>query len=249
MQVYDIEKYRNETLTYLNDITKKFPKGQEKKLLIFRFSDSPSGSDWIDDSQKAGIICRLITYPQNVSYKEARSTLNGFYYPGHIDGIVVEKPNTGAVMRLLEDIPREVDVMGCGRDSKFLPAAPKGIVEYLLNAFNYDFNNKICVVVGMGRVCGETCANTIKGLGATIIWCEHNTIGFEKCCKEADIIICASNKENIITPDMVRAETIVIDTGEYGVQNSPTRCDISTSDMRTLMRLAAIENTVFGIPN
>ena len=110
--MYDIEKYRNETLTYLNDITKKFPKGQEKKLLIFRFSDSPSGSDWIDDSQKAGIICRLITYPQNVSYKEARSTLNGFYYPGHIDGIVVEKPNTGAVMRLLEDIPREVDVMG-----------------------------------------------------------------------------------------------------------------------------------------
>lgn len=245
--MYDIAEYKNNTLKYLKDITSKLPKEEEKRLLIFRFSDRAMESELVNESNQAGVLSRLITCPKNISYKEAKNALNEFYHPGHIDGIVIENPNTSSALRLLDDIPRYVDVMGYRGDSKFLPAAPKGLTEYLINTFNYEFKNKICLIVGMGRLCGETCANTIKGLGSTIVWTEYNSYGFEKNCKEADIVICASNKENIVTPDMVRADTIVVDTGEYGVQNSPSRCNIGVSEMQTLMRLAAIENTIFGI--
>ena len=78
--------------------------------------------------------------------------------------------------------------------------------------------------------------------GATVIGCNSQTKNIKKKCLNADIIITAVGKKNILTADMVKQGTIVIDAG-ITMRNKKTVGDV---DFENVVKIAKYITPVPG---
>ncbi len=104
------------------------------------------------------------------------------------------------------------DVDGLGPNSPFDAATPKAIL-WLLGGYNIDFKGKTVVVVGQGLLVGAPLATMLEDSGAHVIRCDKSTADLRSEVMKADIIVTATGQPNLITADMVKSGTVVIDAG------------------------------------
>ena len=134
--------------------------------------------------------------------------------------------------RVIETVKPEKDVDGfhpenVGRMMKNLPsfisATPFGILT-LLDTYNIETEGKHCVVVGRSQIVGSPMANLMsrnaKPGNCTVTICHGRTKNLEHYTKQADILICAVGKPEMITFEMVKEGAVVIDVGTTRVPDS-----------------------------
>ncbi|MEK7065306.1 MAG: bifunctional methylenetetrahydrofolate dehydrogenase/methenyltetrahydrofolate cyclohydrolase, partial [Patescibacteria group bacterium] len=68
-------------------------------------------------------------------------------------------------------------------------------------------------VVGLGKLVGEPLVQILRARGADVLTCDIKTKDTKKRCLQADVLITAVGKRNLITADMVKRGAIVIDAG------------------------------------
>jgi methylenetetrahydrofolate dehydrogenase (NADP+)/methenyltetrahydrofolate cyclohydrolase len=76
-----------------------------------------------------------------------------------------------------------------------------------------DLAGKTAVVVGRSLLVGKPMAMLLLQAGATITVCNSKTRDLAAHTREADIIVAAVGRRNIITADMVKPGAVVIDVG------------------------------------
>ncbi len=124
-------------------------------------------------------------------------------------GIIVQLPCSNSD-QLISKIPPGKDVDGLTGKSKFLPATVKGILT-LLN--KDDFSGEHVVIVGRSNIVGKPLALEMINRRATVTVCNSKTKNLGKFTKTADILISATGHPNLITKNMVKPGSIVIDVG------------------------------------
>jgi methylenetetrahydrofolate dehydrogenase (NADP+)/methenyltetrahydrofolate cyclohydrolase len=83
----------------------------------------------------------------------------------------------------------------------------------MLESINYPVRGARAVVVGASNIVGKPMAMLLLQAGATITICNSKTRDLAAHTREADIIVAAVGRRNIITADMVKPGAVVIDVG------------------------------------
>jgi methylenetetrahydrofolate dehydrogenase (NADP+)/methenyltetrahydrofolate cyclohydrolase len=98
----------------------------------------------------------------------------------------------------------------------FLPCTPHGVMQLLTRSGN-DPSGKYLVIVGRSNIVGKPLmammVQKAKGANATVTVVHTGTADMAHYVREADIVIAAAGKANMVTADMVKDGAVVIDVG------------------------------------
>lgn len=94
----------------------------------------------------------------------------------------------------------------------FVPCTPKAILHILEN-IDTEFEGKHAVVIGRSNILGKPVAKLLLDKNCTVTVCHSKTKDLAYHTKQADILVLAAGKMNLIKGDMIKEGTILIDAG------------------------------------
>ncbi len=141
--------------------------------------------------------------------------------PDHIDDETI----LGAI-----DIEKDVDgfhPLNIGRlsmkrrDPLFVPCTPRGCIE-LLDRTGIEIEGKRAVVLGRSNIVGLPVAMLLLHRNATLTICHSRTKNLPDVVREADILIAAVGRAEMVKGDWIKPGAAVIDVGVNAVDD-PTK--------------------------
>jgi methylenetetrahydrofolate dehydrogenase (NADP+) / methenyltetrahydrofolate cyclohydrolase len=159
----------------------------------------------------------------DISESELREVLGKLNDDPQIDGVIVFQPLPDHLDR---DLPANVlsvdkDIDGitysnAGRLSlgvpHLVPSTPMGGIE-ILRHYEIPVEGKHAVVVGRSPVVGQPMALLLLAENATVTVCHSRTPDLAAHTSQADIVVLAAGRSNVVTGDMIREGATVLDFG------------------------------------
>ena len=183
---------------------------------------------------KMGIHSRQITLPADTPEDELLGVVQGLNADPEIHGILVQLPlpdhvDEGAVIEAIDpgkDVdgfhPINVGRLATDSGDFFAPCTPAGVIEMLLRS-GHDPNGKHAVIVGRSNIVGRPLASLLMrkapGGNATVTVAHSRTPDLGAVTREAEILIVAMGRPEMITADMVGEGAVVIDVGTNRVDD------------------------------
>jgi len=206
-------------------------------LTVILVGDDPASLVYVGMKQKAcekyGLGSETIRMSGDTSEEELLKLIARLNNNPAVHGILVQLPVPKQISpkKVIESISPDKDVDGLhpvnrGRlaigDDCFLPCTPAGVQQLLLrNGFRTE--GKHIVVVGRSSLVGLPFALMMmqkkEGANATVTVCHTGSGDLKRYTKEADILVAAAGRANIITADMVRVGCVIIDVGTNRVDD------------------------------
>ncbi|HEY1229061.1 MAG TPA: tetrahydrofolate dehydrogenase/cyclohydrolase catalytic domain-containing protein, partial [Ramlibacter sp.] len=94
----------------------------------------------------------------------------------------------------------------------FWPCTPYGCMK-MLESIGYSLRGKHAVVIGRSNIVGKPMAMMLLAQSATVTICHSATADLGAMTRQADVIVAAVGKRNVLTADMVKPGAVVIDVG------------------------------------
>lgn len=172
---------------------------------------------------ETGITSKQYLLPDTTTEDELITLVKELNRDENVDGILVQLPlpkgiNERAVIETIvpeKDVdafhPVNVGKMFLGLDS-FAPCTPSGVIR-LLDEYNVEIKGKNCVVIGRSNIVGKPMAMLLLGRHGTVTVCHSKTPDISVYTKNADIVVVAVGKANVVTGDMIKDGAVVIDVG------------------------------------
>lgn len=164
--------------------------------------------------------CQVDIYKLNESSKleDIKLLIQTLNDDDNVNGIMIQLPLPESLKdkrdELINLISDSKDVDGLKSESNFLHPTSKAIMEILAMAI---LETKIDVmtvcVIGANGMVGRPIVKELKKLGYIVLEADSKTSDLKKLTIDADCIISATGVMNLVTSDMVREESIVIDAG------------------------------------
>ena len=203
-------------------------------LAVIRIGEDPASGVYVGNKEKAcsrvGIKSYIFHLKDSVEQKEVEQLLNKLNLDNDIDGMLLQLPISKKfdAQRLISFINPGKDVDGLneqniGKLVKNEPAmrscTPAGIIN-LLRSQNIDIEGKKIVVIGRSLLVGKPLSLMLLNLNATVTMTHSKTINLNEICKEADILIAAAGKPNLIDSSFVKEGAVIIDVGIHRLKSS-----------------------------
>ena len=97
-------------------------------------------------------------------------------------------------------------------EPRFVPCTPLGVMK-ILEALHVDLTGKQAVVVGRSRLVGNPVAKLLQDANATVTICHSKTKDLASVTRNADILVVAMGRPQVIRSDYVKEGAVVIDVG------------------------------------
>lgn len=137
-----------------------------------------------------------------------------------IHGIIVQLPYPGVdIEAVLAAVAPHKDIDGLGPESNFDMPTPQAIL-WLLAGYNISHKDKKVAVIGQGRLVGAPVSDMLEGSGAIVTRCDNTTTDLKSITLQSDIIISATGQAGLLTPNMVKPETVIIGAGTSDIGGS-----------------------------
>ncbi len=203
-------------------------------LAVIRIGEDPASGVYVGNKEKAcsrvGIKSYIFHLKDSVEQKEVEQLLNKLNLDNDIDGMLLQLPISKKFdeQRLISFINPGKDVDGLneqniGKLVKNEPAmrscTPAGIIN-LLRSQNIEIEGKKIVVIGRSLLVGKPLSLMLLNLNATVTMTHSKTINLNKICKEADILIAAAGKPNLIDSSFIKEGAVIIDVGIHRLKSS-----------------------------
>src|SRR5690625_7196880 len=111
------------------------------------------------------------------------------------------------------------------RKKSFLPCTPYGIIK-LLQFENIPIEGKHVVVMGRSNIVGKPMGQLLLNENATVTYCHSRTRDTKNYTKEADILIVAVGKANIVDSSYIKDGALVIDVGVNRTEDGKLTGDV-----------------------
>jgi len=204
------------------------------QLAVVLVGDDPASHTYVSTKGKAcrstGIMSVVHRLNRDVTQTELLALIAELNNDDSTHGILVQLPLPrqldqmavfGAV-RPDKDVdgfhPVNVGLMNLGLPGAFVPCTPAGVME-MLRSINYQLKGKHVVVVGRSNVVGKPMSTLALLADATVTITHRYTENLAAYTRQADVLIVAVGKLNLITADMVKPGAVVIDVGTNKVGN------------------------------
>ncbi len=140
-----------------------------------------------------------------------------------ITGIIIQLPLPDYLNKdkIINTIDPQKDVDGLtnanminllNKETSLVPCTPKGIMT-LLNYYKIDLIGKRVVIVGRSHLVGLPLFHLLLNQNATVTLCHSKTKDLKEYTKDADLLIVTVGKKDLITIDMVKEGSIIVDVG------------------------------------
>jgi methylenetetrahydrofolate dehydrogenase (NADP+)/methenyltetrahydrofolate cyclohydrolase len=177
------------------------------------------------DCAEVGIASIRVELPVDASQQQVEDAVARLNADPAVTGYIVQLP----LPRQL-DSHRVLELMDAGKDADGLhplnlgrlvlgidapmPCTPRGIVE-LLRAYGVVLDGAHVVVIGRGVTVGRPLGLllTRRSENATVTLCHTGTRNLADYLGMADIVVAAAGVPHLITPDLVRPGSVVLDVG------------------------------------
>ena len=183
----------------------------------------------------AGFYSRQITLPADTPHDELIGVIDGLNADADVHGILVQLPlpkqiDSDDVIRRIDpskDVdgfhPSNVGRLAIGDTDVLAPCTPAGVVEMLLRS-GYDPAGQHVVIVGRSNIVGRPLALLLlrngRGGNATVTVAHSRSKDLGAVTRQADILVAAVGRAELITADMVRDGVVVIDVGVNRVDDA-----------------------------
>ncbi len=177
----------------------------------------------IRSSEETGITSKQYLLPEDTTEETLITLVKELNDNADIDGILVQLPLPKAINEraVIEAIAPEKDVdafhpinvgkMFLGLDS-FAPCTPSGIIR-LLDEYGVEIAGKHCVVIGRSNIVGKPMAALLTARHGTVTVCHSKTPDISVFTRQADILIVAVGKPNVVDGSMIKDGAVVVDVG------------------------------------
>ena len=201
--------------------------------------DDPASKVYVRNKQKAcaevGIASFGYNLPAEASQQEVESLVSQLNADPTINGILVQLPlpwhlNDEAVLSAI-DLHKDVDgfhpvnigkLAQKGREPLFVPCTPAGVMV-LLEKAGATLEGANAVVLGRSNIVGMPVALLLVRANATVTICHSKTHDLPSITRQADVLIAAIGKAEMVRGDWVKPGAYVIDVGINRIEdpNSP----------------------------
>ncbi len=205
-------------------------RGIEPHLAVIIVGDDPASHVYVNSKVKTcarlGIRSTHIALDATEEEDTLRAHIERLNHADDVHGILVQSP-----------LPRHMDEEGItdlispakdvdgfhvknlgrlvqGRTDGLLPCTPSGVMRMLKWA-NVRLEGKRAVVLGRSRIVGMPAALLLaaRGADATVTVAHSRTQDVEDVCKEADILVAAVGRADMVKPSWVKPGAVVVDVG------------------------------------
>ena len=207
--------------------TKLTAHGIRPGLAVILVGDNPASQVYVRNKVKAcedsGLHSILERYCADMTESALLERVHALNNDPSIHGILVQLPLPPHMdaQKVIEAISPAKDVDGFHIASAgalmtgmpgFWPCTPYGCMK-MLESIGADLNGKHAVVIGRSNIVGKPMALMLLQKNATVTICHSATQNLKAHTLQADIIVAAVGKRNVLTADMVKPGAIVLDVG------------------------------------
>jgi methylenetetrahydrofolate dehydrogenase (NADP+) / methenyltetrahydrofolate cyclohydrolase len=198
-------------------------------LAAVLIGDNPASHTYVKMKRKAceevGIQSFGFELPADISPEEADHLIRDLNARPDVHGILVQLPLPSHLdeARILSVVSLDKDVDGFhpvnigrlamkGRKPDFVPATPAGVIR-LLEETGVQFSGANAVVLGRSNIVGMPVALLLVHRDATVTICHSRTHNLPDVVRQADILVAAVGRPQMVKADWIKPGAIVIDVG------------------------------------
>jgi methylenetetrahydrofolate dehydrogenase (NADP+)/methenyltetrahydrofolate cyclohydrolase len=202
-------------------------KGLTAGLAVILVGDNAASQVYVRNKVKAceqvGIHSVLEKHEANLSESALLARVAALNADPNIHGILVQLPLPGHIdaQKVIEAIAPDKDVDGFHVASAgalmtglpgYWPCTPHGCMK-MLEHIGYDLRGKHAVVIGRSNIVGKPMALMLLQQNATVTVCHSATPDLKVHTLQADVVVAAVGKRNVLTADMVKPGAVILDVG------------------------------------
>ncbi len=202
-------------------------RGVTPGLAVILVGEDPASAVYVRNKVKAcadtGVRSVFEKYEATLSEAVLLSRIATLNADPTVHGILVQMPLPKHIdpHKVIEAISVSKDVDGYATLSAgelmtgapgFRPCTPYGCMK-LIESTGINLRGKHAVVIGRSNTVGKPMALLLLQANATVTVCHSATADIGHHTRQADLIVAAVGKRNVLTADMVKPGAIVIDVG------------------------------------
>jgi len=197
------------------------------KLVVIQIGNNLASTKYISMKEKAvhecGIDFELVRFNDSEDQELVRDKIMALNSDNTVTGIIIQLPlpagfDTGELLELISPA-KDIDGLTSvnqnklkGSESGLYPATAEGVIN-LLRYYGVEICGTNAVVIGRSKLVGMPVAIMLEHVGANVTVCHSKTEDITSVTKEADIIVSAVGKANLVTADMIKPGAVVVDVG------------------------------------
>jgi len=222
-------------------------KGLKPGLAVVLVGDNQASQVYVRNKVKgceeAGMHSVLEKYDAAMTEAELLARIDALNNDPSIHGILVQLPLPKHIddHKVIEAISPEKDVDGFHVASAgalmvgeqgFKACTPYGCMKMLESIGMKDLRGKHAVVIGRSNIVGKPMAMMLLQANATVTITHSGTADLAAMTRQADVIVAAVGKRNVLTADMVKPGAVVIDVGMNRDDEGKLCGDVDTAGVK-----------------
>jgi methylenetetrahydrofolate dehydrogenase (NADP+)/methenyltetrahydrofolate cyclohydrolase len=205
----------------------------ELRLVTVQVGEDPASTIYLrrkhEAADEAAIASDDRKLPEETTEEELVGLVSDLNADDSVDGILVQLPlpaqiDEARVIRALDPVkdvdgfhPFNAGQLYLGRPT-LVPATPLGIMA-LLAEHRIHLEGAEAVVIGRSDIVGKPIAHLLLQANATVTICHSRTRDLARYTLEADVLVVAVGSPEVVTPDMVKQGSAVVDVGINRTEN------------------------------
>lgn len=201
--------------------------GRTPILATILVGDDPASATYVkmkgNACQRVGMDSLKVAMPQATTTEQLLAKIAELNNNPDVHGILLQHPVPSQIderacfdaIALAKDVDG-VTCLGFGNMAMGEPAygscTPQGIM-YLLEKNGVELAGKHAVVVGRSAILGKPMAMMLLNANCTVTICHSRTQNLAKLVKQADIVVGAVGKPELIKKDWIKSGAVVVDAG------------------------------------
>lgn len=196
-------------------------------LAVILVGDNHASHSYVKMKRKAcsnlGIHSELYLYESTLTQEELLGKIRELNEQDHIHGILVQLPLPEHInpITVIETISPSKDVDGfhpvsigkmVTNQDTFYSCTPLGIMK-MLEYENISVEGKHVVILGRSNIVGKPAGHLFLNRNATVTYCHSKTANMSSYTQQADIIVSAVGKANLIGAEDIKPGAVIIDVG------------------------------------
>jgi methylenetetrahydrofolate dehydrogenase (NADP+)/methenyltetrahydrofolate cyclohydrolase len=200
--------------------------GSRPKLATVLVGDDPASSQYVklkqQNAAQVGIESKDHRLSAQTTTEELLALVDRLNRDESVSGILIQQPtpiqiDMARVVVALDPVkdvdgfhPINAGLIALGLPGGVEPATPAGIIE-LLDRSGVAIQGANAVIVGRSNLVGKPAALLLLKRNATVTLCHTRTRDLGSHTREADILVAAAGRANLISKDMIKPGAAVVD--------------------------------------
>ncbi len=218
-------------------------------LGVILVGENPASKVYVKNKEKqalnAGFNSAVYKLPENTSKDDLLKLIDELNNDEGTNGILLQLPLPKHLnpYDFLDKINPKKDVDGfhpvnagklmLNEKPYAVPCTPKGIIT-LLDEYNIKLEGANAVIIGRSNIVGKPLSMLLLNRNATVTVVHSKTKNLSEITKNADILISATGRADMVTGNMVKKGAVVIDVGIIRDENGKLRGDVDFDSVKEI---------------